>query len=283
MKLTDEQLQTIRELFPDHTYATIMERMQINRNILACALRCLGLVRTKEQIVMNIARTKGIKLITPEQERIIREMSPGHTKAEIARKTGLTRSRVRRYLKALDSQGAEGKNDKLRKRRSKITPENERLIIELFPTTMVAEISRRLHLAYSTVASYIASHGLMRTEEQEAAVDRARKEVQMKYVRERTPEYYQKARERQLQAIRRDRIRWLNGMPQKTKFHFSCQTREKMSFRRHLRKRGYIESEDEKNLFYYDANTRRSARSEMTGETKYRISFKIIEESDEED
>lgn len=72
-------------------------------------------------------------------------------------------------------------------------------------------------------------------------------------------------------VINSDRRRWRNDLPQKTRFHFSNQTADKISFRFRMRRKGYVEYKEEKNVMYYDEHTRRSLVMEQRALMRHNI------------
>ena len=61
----------------------------------------------------------------------------------------------------------------------------------------------------------------------------------------------QRRAKKRKELIAAERRRWKNDLPQRTRIHFSNQTRGKMDWRYEMRKAGYVEFKDDKNRMYY--------------------------------
>ena len=65
------------------------------------------------------------------------------------------------------------------------------------------------------------------------------------------------------------------GFEQRTKFRFVKQSRSKVAYRYNLRKKGYIESSEDHNLYFYPSEEMRRPIMESHA-TKYGIRFKQL-------
>ena len=74
----------------------------------------------------------------------------------------------------------------------------------------------------------------------------------------------------------RDKRRTLSwGFEQRTKFRFVKQSKSKLCYRYNLRKKGYIESPEDHNLYFYPSEEMRRPIMESHA-TKYGIRFKQL-------
>lgn len=65
--------------------------------------------------------------------------------------------------------------------------------------------------------------------------------------------------------LTKDRRRWKNDLPQRTRIHFSNQSRAKIDWRFNMRKAGYVEFADDKNKMYYADGLERHPKMEAHG------------------
>lgn len=141
------------------------------------------------------------------------------------------------------------------------TEEEKRLLREFYPHMTTREFAPLVGRAADAVKNYAQTHGIYKTPGQ-----RKRAIALL-----RAPDVQERAKRARGVTIESERRRWKNDLPQRTRICFSGQTRKKINYRRYLRSIGYIEHEGEKNVAYYDDNTRRSARCEATAFQKYNI------------
>lgn len=141
------------------------------------------------------------------------------------------------------------------------TKEEREQLRLLFPDLPNKEIASRMNRSLSSIRDMAATLSLRKGAER------------LKAAREAMHEKEARARgyAKWIAVMKADRLRWKNGLEQKTAIRFSSQTEQKRCYRFFLRKHGYIEIAGHKNVVYYDENTRRNARCEAHAFEKYHI------------
>lgn len=78
-------------------------------------------------------------------------------------------------------------------------------------------------------------------------------------------------RKERLEQLRQsERRKWRLDIPQRTRWHFSAQTEAKYAYRYYMRKCGYIECANQKNVLYYTNDMARHTKAEA-GAARYGI------------
>ena len=90
-------------------------------------------------------------------------------------------------------------------------------------------------------------------------------------------EFWERVLQIRRAQIASERRRWKNDLPQRTRIHFSSQSREKHAWRARMRRAGYVEFADDKNRMYYPDGLERHPKMEATGKRHHVVVLPMSE------
>lgn len=164
----------------------------------------------------------------------------------------------------------------------KITDEQEKDIIRLYPEHSGKWIAQKVGISYSDMRAIVRTHGLRHTEE---TTRRLKLEILERARAARTEETARKISKTVKTLRRQETLRLMSGQKQLTKLHICLlpqKTRNRMSGL--VTARHYFRGNDiNRCVLYYDEQTKRSSRAEEYATKHYGIVFKsAMEEPDDE-
>jgi len=157
-----------------------------------------------------------------------------------------------------------------------IAEEKVRKILELYPTHRAKEIAAMLGIGKTAVNNYAKMHGIKHD-------IKLQNEIYQERIYNLTnPEKKEKKRQSQSKGkkhlFKMERLRVMQGLPQKTKVRISFLPRAlSLIVSKYVHKYNYFRFEDEPYTLYYDSETRRTkTESYLTG--KYGLKFQQADE-----